>query len=360
MNKCVYITNETESLQYKSEEHIIPAGLGGIQKLPKGYVSDKANNLFSKYELIVMRHSLLTGNRLRHGPGTRGNQNVNRQKKHNIRLLREETSEPNQFLLGYVFAGKSYIIPQVQCELGLITNSMRVNTVADNYEIDNSAIHLLQFKKLLNAFLLDKNRKYDIVTDVFKESKNSINIGLHKGKWYISTNIPAFDMNVIASKILHYTFEELKSQGKRRLSKSVEDKGQVKLRHSEQIDITNNSFGFIFAKTAFNALTYLKGQEFMLQSIFDNLRKDIVECNSMSKYIISNSIHEEIFSEYVTNIPKNAHCAYIVSKDNTIYAYVSMYNEWHAHMIMTEEYSGAHFSVGFVCDWKNKNEYAIK
>lgn len=76
MNKCIYLTEASENLKYNSEEHIIPAGLGGMQKLPKGYVSDKINNMFSKYELKAMRNSLLTGNRMKHGPGKRGNQNV--------------------------------------------------------------------------------------------------------------------------------------------------------------------------------------------------------------------------------------------------------------------------------------------
>lgn len=360
MNKCIYITDSTESLQYTSEEHVIPAGLGGIQKLPKGYVSDKANNLFSKYELTALRHSLLTSNRLRHGPGKRGNQDVNKQENQKIQLLKDETSEPNQFLLGHIFSGKSYIPPQLLCEFSVMTNTLKVNIIADNYEIDDYEAHLLKFKRLLNEFLLNRNRVFDIVVDTFKESKNSINIGIYDKKWYVSTNIPSFDMNILATKILSNTFQNLLYPRKTNLNTSIEDRGQLKLRFSQSIDITNNSFGFTFVKTAFNVMAYLKGQAFALQNIFDILRKDIIECNNMSNYMISNQIHEEVFSSHINSIPDNSHCVYIVSKGNIIYAYVSMYNEWHAHLVLTEQFNGINFAIGFVCDWKNKKEYTIE
>lgn len=80
MDKCIYLGKLAGELTYNSQEHLIPAGLGGILKLPKGFVSDQANNKFSKYELCGLRKSLLTGNRMRHGPGKRGNQNI--KKKH--------------------------------------------------------------------------------------------------------------------------------------------------------------------------------------------------------------------------------------------------------------------------------------
>lgn len=141
---------------------------------------------------------------------------------------------------------------------------------------------------------------------------------------------------------------------------AVKEIGKIEFRHRQPIDITDNSFGFIFTKTAFNALAYLKGQEFALLNIFDDLRNDIIECNDMTPYIISNKIHDEIFTQHIDKVPDNAHCVYIVSDGNVIYAYVTLYNEWHAHIILTDKYSGDSFVVGFVCDWKIKREYTIK
>ena len=44
---CIFY-GSNEKLTYNSQEHIFPATIGGIVKLPKGYVSDQANKYFSK------------------------------------------------------------------------------------------------------------------------------------------------------------------------------------------------------------------------------------------------------------------------------------------------------------------------
>lgn len=360
MNKCIYLTEASENLKYNSEEHIIPAGLGGMQKLPKGYVSDKINNMFSKYELKAMRNSLLTGNRMKHGPGKRGNQNVKKQRNHKIQLLKDESSEDNHFLLGYVFSGKSYLLPQMSCVFDFVYNSMSVNYIVDNYEVENYNEHFLELRKKLNEFLFDKKRSFTFIKDEFQELDNNVNIGFYKGKWYLSSNIFLLDINAIADKIISYSFNNVSLSKKSLKKQAVKEIGKIEFRHRQPIDITDNSFGFIFTKTAFNALAYLKGQEFALLNIFDDLRNDIIECNDMTPYIISNKIHDEIFTQHIDKVPDNAHCVYIVSDGNVIYAYVTLYNEWHAHIILTDKYSGDSFVVGFVCDWKIKREYTIK
>ena len=55
---CIYL-EDNENLNYDSVEHIIPAGLGGIKKLPLHFVSREFNNMSSKIERTLMRHSLI-------------------------------------------------------------------------------------------------------------------------------------------------------------------------------------------------------------------------------------------------------------------------------------------------------------
>lgn len=59
MRCCIYLKGTEPVLSFNSQEHIFPAGIGGIQMLPKGYVSDQFNNSFSKIELDFMRNSLI-------------------------------------------------------------------------------------------------------------------------------------------------------------------------------------------------------------------------------------------------------------------------------------------------------------
>jgi len=107
MNRCIYL-NETDSTQkFEKEEHIFPAGIGGIQKLPKGYVSDYVNGIvFSKMELGVMRESILAIPRMFEGPGKRGSLSNKNQSKSKISTF-TFNNEQNKISLGYIKKGET-------------------------------------------------------------------------------------------------------------------------------------------------------------------------------------------------------------------------------------------------------------
>lgn len=54
-NLCIYTKENDTEAHFRNQEHIIPACIGGMQKLPKGYVSDEVNTLFSALELKLAR-----------------------------------------------------------------------------------------------------------------------------------------------------------------------------------------------------------------------------------------------------------------------------------------------------------------
>lgn len=357
MNKCIYLNSNNKDLEYNSGEHIIPAGLGGISKLPKGYVSDKANNLFSKYELKALRHSMLTRNRLLYGPGKRGNQSVIREKKSKIMILKDESTRYNHWLLGYVFSGKSYLLPQLYYHFNLKTGKLESLVIGGTNELEDKKF-ILTFKKELNIFLSNENRKFNYVDSEFDDYSNLINIGFYRNKWYISTNSCLIDVKKFLRKIYIEIQNNKITQNQTTKQTFPEMHNDVKFRFTEKIDFLNNSFFFVFLKTAFNSLAYLLGHEFILLDIFNNLREDIYYCRDVSEYLISNNIHKEVFGDYIKDIPKKSHYVFIVSKNNKIYAYVSFYDAWYAHLILTNNFFGEDFAVSFICDWKNKKEYS--
>ena len=73
---CMY--GKSAEGTFEKREHIIPAFMGGMQKLPKGSVCDEINELFSPMEFHVSQHSILALNRMFYGPGKRGSQNRKR------------------------------------------------------------------------------------------------------------------------------------------------------------------------------------------------------------------------------------------------------------------------------------------
>ncbi|MDD4562431.1 MAG: hypothetical protein PHW39_05090 [Syntrophomonadaceae bacterium] len=83
--ECIYLKQTKPDLKFTKREHVIPAGIGGIEKLPSGYVSDAANEFFSSIELIALRKTFLAVNRENVGPGKRGTLNVKKVKSPSIR-----------------------------------------------------------------------------------------------------------------------------------------------------------------------------------------------------------------------------------------------------------------------------------
>ncbi|MBU3169903.1 hypothetical protein [Clostridium estertheticum] len=159
MDNCIYLGRLSEELTYNSQEHLIPAGLGGRLKLPKGFVSDQANEKFSKYELFGLRKSLLTGNRMRHGPGKRGNQNIKKEKAPVIRMLKENRDN-GENLLGYIFAGEAYVLPQIRYSFNCISGKIDVKYVCDNFNIENLESYQLDFRRKIMGFLLNESKSY--------------------------------------------------------------------------------------------------------------------------------------------------------------------------------------------------------
>jgi hypothetical protein len=354
LDKCIYLYKQDSILSYDSAEHIIPAGLGGIKKLPKGYVSDQANNLFSKIEKKALRYSLLIGNRLRHGPGKRGNQKVQKEKTPAIRLLNEEKTHGSK--LGYIFMGSAYIIPQITCAFNCLSGELKIDCFGDDFETDDFSEYFIRFKTKLVEFLLNEKRAFTFIENDGK-SNSSFYIGLHKNKWYISSNSPSFKLDNYVNIIINYFIINATNSLGKINDNIIHQMNKSEIGYSQQIDITDMSFFYLFLKIAFNSLAYLLGQEMALSRSFDEIRHDIINCQNIDNYIVPESECKELFEKHVRNLKNNEHNVFIVSKETTLYSYVSLYNEWHSYMVLSNNYQGKTIVAGFVCDWKSKNEY---
>lgn len=354
LDKCIYLYKQDSNLTYDSAEHIIPAGLGGIKKLPKGYVSDQANNFFSKIELKALRYSFLTGNRLRHGPGKRGNQKVQKEKTPSIILFNQE--KINGFKLGYIFMGSAYIIPQISCTFNCLSGKLKIDFIGDDFDNNDFSEYFVTFKTKLVEFLLNKKRTFTFIGNDEK-SNSSFYIGLHKNKWYISSNTSSFKLDNYINIIMNYFIMNSTNSLEKINNNIIHNTSKSEFKYTYPIDITDMGFFFLFLKIAFNFLAYLLGQEMVLSSSFDEIRHDISNCENINNYFVPNSECKALFDNYVRNFKNNEHYVFIVSKGTTVYSYVSLYNEWHSYMALSNNYQGKPIVSGFICDWKFKNEY---
>jgi hypothetical protein len=214
MERCIYYKN-SENLRFDKQEHVIPAGLGGKQMLKKGVVSNEANESFSGIELVLLRDSIIGLNRMNNGPGKRGSLNLNKVKNPVMRVIRPD-SEYSQmdFVLGFIFMGKSVVIPQLTTYFD--HHSISYQYLATNINVPSVDILQAELNQNLIQFLEDKKRKYKPVHMPFTTDKHLVHIGWYKKNWYVTTSFKVkLNLDILAGDMLPLLYklrEELKNK----------------------------------------------------------------------------------------------------------------------------------------------------
>lgn len=360
MSGCIYYKN-SDNLRFDKQEHVIPAGLGGKRMLEKGIVSDEANEKFSKVELVVLRNSIIGLNRMNNGPGKRGSHNLNKVKNPIMRVIKPDSYYSQmEFLLGFIFMGKSVVIPQ-------LTTYFDQQSITHKYlaaDININSIDNLQteMNDKVIQFLKNKNRKYKLVSMPFTTDKLFLHIGFHQKNWYVATSMkgkPPLDF--LAHELLPslYKLKE-KSKNQKMLSK-LEFIEEVNFKFEDSLEMDFKSFYFLYLKTAFNALAYFKGSEFVMNDAFNEIRESIIEVGDSGRFARLKEKNEapEIES-FIEKFPRKAHYVIIFSRDNILYAYVSFYGETPAVITLTKEYKDDFVMDGLICDWENSEEMRLE
>ena len=355
--KCIYLSKSEEELSYNKREHVISAGLGGKTKLPKGVVSDQANEFFStQCEVKALRSSFLSINRNNLGPGKRGSLSVNKVVNPIIHIFEAHKEEENDNLdiifapvkLGFLFTGTTYIIPQI---LFPINDDFSCNgpfLIMDNYSKD-SILSIKKFHLDLLYFINNREKRYNFVESEIKRQNKYILIGKNNEKWFIGTNLKCKQIEnfirilenkllpekiltlITSSSIYHYNYE-LKN-------------------------IVDDSFPLLYLKTAFNTLAFLKGAEFVLDSQFNEIRNCMMSMKNIDKFFTRKSMPEWLKTWVNSNVNPKEHFIIINAENNYIEAYVSFYREYLSEtIILSKNYTGGNFKKGFICNWENSKE----
>ena len=359
METCIYLKESQTTLTYTGKEHLIPAGLGGITKLAKGVVSDEANSIFSRRERVALRDTILAINRRNNGPGKRGSESVLSIKSPHIVVLEDVSkSEANvngqdlfPIKLGYMFSGKIYIIPQIYCKINH-DNSIRIPVLSLGTLSEMREDEYVDFTFELTQFLAQTGKTQDnfmLVRTELKIKQKYVSIGRCQKKWYICTSLSEpvlsrflglLEMQPIPSKMILVP-EEVKEY-----------------HYSEKMpDAFNDAFIFIYAKTAFNTLAYLKNPDFARDTQFDEIRSSIVSGENLNRFTIKQH-YPKWFPAWVReNVPEKSHFVVLHGHGRYIDAYVSFYREYVVNPIrLSKAYLGEEFKLYFFCNYLAKVE----
>ncbi|MFS0766051.1 hypothetical protein [Peribacillus phoenicis] len=334
MKHCIYLKKTEPEVSFQSGEHIFPAGIGGIQKLPLEYVSHECNNAFSGMEGPFMRSSLLSLPRQFEGPGKRGKLNPNKATKSNVHLI-SNTIDPTAFELGYTSLGVAYSLPQVKMNKDGNATIILGSTVEED-----GTEELDEFKKRLATFegkyVLIEHEQYD---------QDEFILGYLEGKWFVALGNKSLEEEITSfiERLIEAPLkEELKTETYQPKTHQI-------------LEINTDEYYRVCAKIIFNYLAYAKGQDFALRDEFNPLRAWIVHGGG-NKF--ANLTGEE--KDFKIPFPDQAHKLFIVKHGKSLIGYISFYgNAFTTIVQLCEDFDGVFELDGFICDWKQRKEYSF-
>ena len=336
---CIYL-GDGDNLTYNGQEHIFPASLGGIKMLPKGYVSDKANNDFSAIEGDITHNSLIAGGRMLYGPGKRGGDKPSEKP---ILIF----SSNKDFSMGYVHLMKINIIPH------LYVKGTDVKICAGE---ENGEMFFSKFITDLKKF----DGKYKLITHK-NLSKDEFLIGYSRKHFYIGTGerYPPPDINAIKTIVNNIVSKALELEtdaAKSAVISNPEFQWEFNLKREEILRI--------YAKTAMNLLASEMGEAYVRSSEFDTIRKFILGAYSLDKIKYSEYV-EELGDILKLPPPPKSHWCIIIPDQGEICAIVSFYCLKPHCIVLGRDPAKQpnekqnNMPIIRICDHKNKQEYNL-
>ena len=319
---CIYFKDKG-NLTYNGREHIFPASIGGKARLKKGIVSDQANDYFSPLEGLLFHESIVAIPKMLFGPGRRG---TKKEGKVVVNVIKDDN---NHWGLGYIFLGKSYVIPHLRFdEYNCRAVFPSVND--DGTNPTTGIKHLIE--KLLN---MPEDFTYFHKPDLGK----TVMIGFYKKKYYIASSLIFINTELL--KNLIGSIDINNEETKMKLTESTQT-------HSIELKECEDN-ARVYGKIAFNVLAHLKGAEFVLQTEFDGFRD----------WLIGKATRESRFcdiidipKEYDLFIPKDSHFCIITYLNGEMLAQIGLYYptrlvwKFSLGFIKTD---GDHYPIGLIC-----------
>jgi len=323
---CIYYQSK-DQLTFAGQEHIFPASIGGIEKLPKGFVSDQANHYLSQLEQALLKTSIISLSREFFGPGKRGTDKLG---EVSVSVLKSE----DEYSLGYLFKGKPYSIPQLK--INQVTGECFL--IIDKKE---GAEYIDKFIKYLQdfdgKFIYIKNKNI---------SENEIYIGHYQKKYFVasaSLNIELTKVQSLIKLFLEHSSSILEPEVR---------SAQVVVKNNMVLSKDNAK---VYAKIAFNVLAKFKGKDYLQNSAFDEMRDWIVGERdiNINYFPTRNSNCNYMISEFT------GHYCVLLNIDNHICAEVSLYG-WKMGFRLGKIFDDSfNIPMGLFCDSENKKEFTL-
>lgn len=358
MAHCIYSGSDETTDTFKGREHIFPKCIGGVQCLPRGWVSDSINNDLSKLELVFARnYPVVALSRMMFGQTGR----KKHKGKHRVGLFSDQ-DDSNRLQLGYIANAEPFSLNQIR--LTVDTPEALQKPIAVSVILAPSAE--MTSEKLFESFLTDL-RFYTGCPRCIKDKRipeHTYLLGKLEGIWYLAVSTQENPEEVkpllkkFVQKFSSSSAEEILNTGSR----------PKHLVHQVTADFSL-SFNYldclrVYGKIALNCLAHLKGHDFVLDSSFEGIKQVILTGKDIENYIRpveGPSPLPSVLHNFPDQLPlgKQCHSATFVQKDGCVYGIISLYGQDNSVMVKFGEIPG-HFDVdGYICDWENHVDYTM-
>ncbi len=353
MNKCIYTGKETPQASFDSAEHIFPKCIGGQNCLPRGCVSDEINNIFSKYERQFARENpIVLINRMFY-PTVGRKHHKNREK---IAVFKYD----DKVTLGYVTEANPICLNQISF-FGLsdeiLENSLSCRiTLSSNAKGSNKE----RYEEFLEAL-----KNYNGCPSPIKSGDipdNTILLGCKDKCWHLGVSKNQ-NPELIKPMVLKAVQNLIAN-----LEKFDEQYKESELTSNQVTASFEIMFNFedvfrVYAKIAFNALASLKGQEYVLNPEFDDIRNAILEGEDILSYVTiadGKNVQKEITDKFSDRVSVGERCHSVVfcTLNNYLYGFVSLYGTDHP-IVVKLGLTSANIVDMYLCDWQNKKDYKL-
>lgn len=357
MTTCIYSKKSEPNVSFKKQEHVFPASLGGIKKLPKGYVSDEINEKFSsELEIEFMREGIISIPRQFMGPGTRGNiNNIKKATQSKVHLMKVDD---DRYTLGYVVLGKPNHIKQIIFNFDNEGNLLNSHELIFPSDIKDIVGEIKKFLELNDSITFIKDNKIP---------SNKIIVGLHEyqhkgkgpilSKWFIGHNGDTHVNNDLKTK-LKLEIQRLYDSSKGQEFDLTITSKQVTSYQTLRFDM--DIFFRTCAKIAFNYVAQILGVDIVLKKDFDGIRNYIVNGGKNNFVSFGKSMDEP--ANPLFDCLNDTHTVIANFTQEHILVIIIFYGVTHIgvrvpYIASINELPDSFRMSGIVIDWKNREEY---
>lgn len=357
MNYCIYTGVDDSTGTFHSAEHIFPKCIGGMNCLPKGWVSDAVNNSFSKLELSFARTN----------PGVVLNRmflpSVGRKNHTNRDLIGvfENLNDNSDYSLGYIRNGTPFPINQIVISSKLPVEdgeSILVKVVIPPNPTLSQANQVHLFWEHLRSFSGDL---LCIESDTLPP--HTYLLGLQDKRWYLGISKGEYSES-IRLHLVELVSKMASLETEKSLPKSKIATASHQVHSTFSIKANLHDIFRVTAKIALNSLAALKGHQFVLAESFLTIKHAILTGKDISQYVWitegPNPILDLLkpFSKDIS-IGEKCHSAVFMEKEGILYSIVSLYGSINPYMVKLGNVPQCSFVDFYVCDWENKRDYTM-